>query len=94
MLIKLLNGCNLTINTCGMTSEKLLMKHKASCIINVPYRAKLDEARPCEASDIRDARMGIRKESVNLSALFCKMNLGGSSRIEIFKGGKFCGRTF
>ena len=25
----------------------------------IPYRAKLDEARPCEASDIRDARMGM-----------------------------------
>ncbi len=26
---------------------------------NIPYRAEPDEARPCEASDIRDARMGI-----------------------------------
>ena len=25
----------------------------------IPYRAKLDEARPCEAFDMRDARMGI-----------------------------------
>ena len=25
----------------------------------IPYRAELDEARPCEASDIRDARKGI-----------------------------------
>uniref|UniRef100_UPI003AB4ED56 hypothetical protein n=1 Tax=Frisingicoccus sp. TaxID=1918627 RepID=UPI003AB4ED56 len=27
--------------------------------MGIPYRAKLDEARPCAASDIRDARMGI-----------------------------------
>ena len=26
---------------------------------SIPYRAELDAARPCEASDIRDARKGI-----------------------------------
>ena len=26
---------------------------------SIPYRAELDVARPCEASDIRDARKGM-----------------------------------
>ena len=31
----------------------------------IPYRAQLDGARPCEASDIRDARMGIEFSNSN-----------------------------
>ena len=27
--------------------------------MGIPYRAELDEARPCAASDMRDARMGM-----------------------------------
>lgn len=44
-----------------MILEKLLMKYKTSCRIKVLYRAKLDEASPCEASDIGDARKGTYK---------------------------------
>ena len=52
------------------------MKHKASCRIKIPYRAKLDEAGPCEASDIRDARMGIRKRVGKLIGSFFKNEFG------------------
>jgi len=52
------------------------MKYKTSCRIKVLYRAKLDEASPCEASDIGDARMGIRKRVGKLIGSFFKNEFG------------------
>lgn len=43
----------------------------------IPYRTELDKARPCEASDIRDVRMGMAFGMFLLALLtfvftFCK----------------------
>ena len=42
-----------------LLKENFNEKHIRAHRMGIPYRAEPDEARPCEAFDIRDARMGI-----------------------------------
>ena len=42
-----------------LLKEDFNEKHIRAHRMGIPYRAEPDEARPCEAFDIRDARMGM-----------------------------------